>query len=242
MGHSLRLRTYIARRRICTSVALFHHLLFYHGHRGYVHLYTFENAMILLKWMTTASEKFVQFSKPNLSLACPTNTVRILLDVLCSMSLDEVQLVKVKNHLLRIIAVDLRNSWGRDLLQDACVSISRNSSELIRLLIESGANLNSTDDYGDTCLHHLLGTHRMCSVDSSIIQFLLDNGADLNEANKDGFTAIDVFKRGKQHVMGKVTFPLASLQRMSASALKRDKKILRVVHLPKAIVRLVESS
>ena len=55
-----------------------------------------------------------------------------------------------------------------------------NVDELNNLIAE-GADINESDDDGNTTLHH-------CSFHSEIVNFLLATGAEVNKTNIDGDT------------------------------------------------------
>ena len=110
-------------------------------------------------------------------------------------------LIAVKNKNLEIIDLLLKNNvdiekaddTGKTALLEACEYPS--SYSCICQLIDEGADLNTKDGHGNTCLHISL-----CSANKSkdkhdydkIIKLLLESGADINITNAKGFTALQL--------------------------------------------------
>jgi len=59
--------------------------------------------------------------------------------------------------------------------------------EAMKLLVENGANVNATNDRGDTAMHGAAGRGA-----NLLVQFLADHGAKLDVKNKQGRTPLDV--------------------------------------------------
>lgn len=99
------------------------------------------------------------------------------LDLIKASLVNDVE--KMKN-LLSQSGIDLEvvDDYGRTALNCA------RRFEIIKLLVEAGANINAQNMYGDTSL----------IVESEgnfdIVNFLIDSGADLNIKNKNGETAL----------------------------------------------------
>jgi hypothetical protein len=74
--------------------------------------------------------------------------------------------------------------------EDALVTASYHGEyELVRSLVENGADINITNDYGDTAI--------MVAIEyrhHAIFEYLLDHGANINIINEDGNTALDIAK------------------------------------------------
>jgi hypothetical protein len=74
--------------------------------------------------------------------------------------------------------------------EDALVTASYHGAhELVRSLVEGGADINITNDYGDTAI--------MVAIEyrhHAIFEYLLDRGANINIINEDGNTALDMAK------------------------------------------------
>ena len=58
--------------------------------------------------------------------------------------------------------------------------------DIVKLLIEHGANVNTLDFDGDTAL-----AHAARKGENKIVKFLIDAGADVNVRNRYKFTALD---------------------------------------------------
>ena len=61
------------------------------------------------------------------------------------------------------------------------------NKEIVELLIDEGANLNTKDDDGVTPLHDAVGSLSQ----KEIIELLITNGADMNAKTKRGSTPLD---------------------------------------------------
>ncbi|WP_334094653.1 ankyrin repeat domain-containing protein [Helicobacter typhlonius] len=66
------------------------------------------------------------------------------------------------------------------------------AKERVEFLHQKGANLNVQNHLGETILMKFLRTNT--SDKGNIILYLLDNGADVNLKNKEGKTALDIFR------------------------------------------------
>ena len=88
------------------------------------------------------------------------------------------------------IDVDAKNANGDYLITLACQCLC---ADIVRLLIDSHANINCQNSNGDTPL--------ICTIDYAqhnpetayqIVKILLDNGADVNKKTSDGLTSLDI--------------------------------------------------
>ncbi|HCX79003.1 MAG TPA: hypothetical protein DG577_06305 [Firmicutes bacterium] len=66
--------------------------------------------------------------------------------------------------------------------------------DLVKLLIDNGADVHSSDLHGDTALHYAI-TPVVNDESYRIVQFLLSAGANENKKNRDGFSPVDLAKR-----------------------------------------------
>ena len=76
------------------------------------------------------------------------------------------------------------NKHGRTAVQECCL---KDNLEMIRLLLDHGASLESTDAYGWTALHYAAFFGSL-----SIVRFLVLSCADLMQANNNGEMAYDL--------------------------------------------------
>ena len=76
------------------------------------------------------------------------------------------------------------NKHGRTAVQECCL---KDNLEMIRLLLDHGASLESTDTYGWTALHYAAFFGSL-----NIVRFLVLNCADLMQANNNGEMAYDL--------------------------------------------------
>lgn len=78
--------------------------------------------------------------------------------------------------------VNLPDSTGTTLLM---VASALGRIELVRFLLEKGADINAQDKYGDTALMDAASDH------PEVVELLLEKGADVNIRNKLGKTALE---------------------------------------------------
>jgi len=65
----------------------------------------------------------------------------------------------------------------------------------IKFLIEQGANVNLTDERGNTALHYVASRFIVdIKLQITISQILVENGIDINIKNSKGETALDLAK------------------------------------------------
>jgi ankyrin repeat protein len=87
-----------------------------------------------------------------------------------------------------LIVLGANLDWQDELSQDRTplhLAIYSNFSEIVRMLIDAGANLNVQDKHGDTPLHVAIMKNNPI-----IVQMLIDAGANLNMQAKNGRTAL----------------------------------------------------
>ena len=105
----------------------------------------------------------------------------------------------VKQHLAAGTDVHSKRG-GRTVLHNAVSS--RGRKEIVELLINKGANVNSKDFFGVTPLHlAALGGN------TEIAKILIENGANINAKNKEGESPLDITQK---------SFPLDSDEAKSA--------------------------
>ena len=90
------------------------------------------------------------------------------------------------------VPVDCVNCWGN---QTALFPAARyNRTDVIRLLLQKGADVNKRDRFGDTPVHY-------AAMDNSTeaIAMLIEHGASINITNNRGDKPIDTARRyGKE--------------------------------------------
>lgn len=78
---------------------------------------------------------------------------------------------------------------------------SESGPPIIRLLVESGVDINAVDNHGDTALHLAIPLERHC-LNLPAVATLIELGADVNAQNKEGRTALlEASKAGYEYVV-----------------------------------------
>jgi ankyrin repeat protein len=96
-------------------------------------------------------------------------------------------LAAVQRHLINGASPDQRNSSRSTLLHRAAWQGSKPYA-VMHLLISYGANVNLTNENGNTVLQNVLMKHD----DPALIKLLLDNGAETTIPNKEGMNTLEV--------------------------------------------------
>ncbi|KAH7354236.1 hypothetical protein B0T11DRAFT_125581 [Plectosphaerella cucumerina] len=117
---------------------------------------------------------------------------------------DDISLVRgvpVHGYLNTLLAVtdDPRTLYGSDLQKALTEAVKRRNIDVTRLLVEKGADINATDNDGNTLLHQLADDNVTYHSDAEVTsqlemaQYLLSedcNRVDLDSMNKGGNTAL----------------------------------------------------
>ncbi|KAI4192437.1 MAG: hypothetical protein LQ346_004307 [Caloplaca aetnensis] len=86
-----------------------------------------------------------------------------------------------------------RRATPFDLLPDGStllhIVVSRNHTDVVALLLQEGAKVNATNDFGETPLHSAIALAR----DYNVSRLLLQSGADLQNKNAEGKTPLHTF-------------------------------------------------
>lgn len=105
-------------------------------------------------------------------------------------AIQDNNLQNVKQALKMNNNIEVRNSLGETPLLTAC---QRSNLDIIKFLVEKGANIKAIDNRGDSVLHKALGfwfTTNPKDSKLSVIQYLVDNGADVNVRDNIGNSPI----------------------------------------------------
>ena len=93
--------------------------------------------------------------------------------------------------------IDAVTNKGDTAIQYAANYFAANHSEIVKLLISKGANVNIQNAYGATLLHSASR-----KGDSSLVKILLSNGAKPNIKDNDGKTPLDIaIKEGHSEIV-----------------------------------------
>jgi len=92
---------------------------------------------------------------------------------------------------------------GIKLIHQACMAPRHpvhvdNTLGIIRLLLKFGANPDAVDEEGNGSLHYLAKRNGVLVEEAA--RLLLDSGAHFDRANKEGLTAVDVWKEERAQV------------------------------------------
>lgn len=117
----------------------------------------------------------------------------------------------VKHHLSNGAKVNAKTGYGKTPSRTAIMwAASRGKKEIVRLLIESGAEINSKDDWKGN-MTRPEGTEGwtplIFAADSDhedVVEILIENGADVNVKTKSGVTALSLAKLWRNDVMIKL--------------------------------------
>lgn len=96
-----------------------------------------------------------------------------------------------------------RNKDNHTTLSYAC---RYGNTEVVKLLIEAGADVNERDKSANTPLHGLVG-NKQCK---EIVKLLIEHGADVNAMNEQGWTVQDVinaYQSGKKERIVATMYP-----------------------------------
>jgi len=93
---------------------------------------------------------------------------------------------KVRQQILKMNKkeIDLQDGNGETALMHAISYLT--GSNIIKILLDAGVNVNLKDSFGKTALMHALAF----DTEINVIELLLDAGADVNIQNRDGTTAL----------------------------------------------------
>lgn len=120
-------------------------------------------------------------------------------------------LKSVKHHLSNGASVNSKTGYGKTPSRTAIMwAASRGKKEIVRLLIENGAEINSQDDWKGN-MTRPEGTEGwtplIFAADSDheeVVNLLIENGADVNVKTKSGVTALSLAKLWRNEAMIKM--------------------------------------
>lgn len=92
-------------------------------------------------------------------------------------------------RLFGYISLLSKHQLGIALLSSVAYCRTTSSEKMVEKLLKAGANVNHTDEKGNTPL--IIASHFTNTTSTeNIISFLLEAGADVNHKNKKGWTAL----------------------------------------------------
>jgi ankyrin repeat protein len=94
-----------------------------------------------------------------------------------------------KYYISKGAKIDCKSVEGQTALHD---SAKRNMLESVKLLVESGANVNAIDNEGNTPLHIAAGGYLARLDPLEAVEYLVKNGAKIDLLNNAGQTALDL--------------------------------------------------
>jgi hypothetical protein len=78
------------------------------------------------------------------------------------------------------------------------VENDKNKFEIMKLLLDKGADINITDYHKDNALHYMMNeNYRDDNIDLDMVRFLIANGIDLSYKNGVGYTPLKLASYGK---------------------------------------------
>ena len=80
--------------------------------------------------------------------------------------------------------IEAKDFFGYTPLYDA------REIEVLKLLLESGAQIEAKTKYGDTPLHKAVAVSPVCHDNFEVVKFLIENGAQIEAKNKYGNTPL----------------------------------------------------
>ncbi|XP_068240278.1 protein fem-1 homolog A-like [Palaemon carinicauda] len=147
--------------------------------------------------------------------------------------LSPVQLQRVNDAVIKLVGLNPRDSDGESLLHLACsryifrhseepAIISFPSLEVLKLLLETGANPCARDSSGNTPLHALA---KRGNIPGDMLEALLAAGAHLDMTNEGGQSFGSLMaSRGQGQKLHEIVNPVrhTSLQCLAAAAIRRN--------------------
>lgn len=79
-------------------------------------------------------------------------------------------------------------SWCTEVQTALMLAAYKSEKEIVELLVEHGADVNSTNSYGITAL--MLASNAFSKTQTQIVEYLIEHGADINAVNKIGESAL----------------------------------------------------
>lgn len=221
-----------------------------------------ERSLVVLKWLATEA------SRNNVESYCiktrcfpnipGTHLINWLAGILAE-PLNDSQNLEMKKYIQGLM--NLRDMAGTNFLMMVCFFLAQRPNlasrivmndtvhvkNLVRLLVELGADLNSVDYSGNTCLHIFIDVERGCVFKPSIVQFLLDRGARWDMKNNRDQTPGEMLTEAREKigVIGCETVVSASssyfsLKWLCARVLRREKMDLSGIPIPKTIMDYIK--
>lgn len=159
--------------------------------------------------------------------------LQLFIGLLCKLKalMTDDQLHRLKKAVYQLIKLNPKGNQGNTLLHQACCRdescqlikfpmCDMNTSDIVQLLVECGADVNALDANGNTPLH----IETKNKPNNAIIKYLIENHAHIDIKNQEGETPLDFLAENPQLLSDNKIYPLQhlSLQCLCAQAITRN--------------------
>lgn len=160
--------------------------------------------------------------------------LQLFIGLLCRLKplMTDEQLYRLKKAVYQLVKLNPRGKSGFTALHQACYRddscqlikfpiCDLNTSAIVQLLVECGADTNARDNNGDTPLH-IVAKNK--PNNKTIIKTLIENNSHLDTRNNDGETPLDYLAELPKFLADNQIYPLRhlSLQCLCAQTINRN--------------------
>lgn len=162
--------------------------------------------------------------------------LQLFIGLLCKLKpqMTDEQLFRLKKAVYQLVKLNPKGNQGFTPLHQACYRdescqlikfpmCDMNTSDIVQLLVECGADVNALDANGNTPLH----IETKNKPNNAIIKILIANHAHIDIKNQEGETPLDFLSEHPQFLSDNQIYPLQhlSLQCLCAQAITRNKSL-----------------